>query len=215
MAATSSATLRGLRSRSSHASIDDQAHHRSGRPRNVSRRLPQAAGHRGINHGEAAPELTVTGSTRSRHRVRRPLATRPKHSRQGTLDLLGQIGGRAIGGRAIGRRVPGLRSREPGREVCEPFARLPSWLADTAAVTALNLTEPPNQVDASAHRAVVQVSRPVEGCLAAGADEDLTVTANATAPGALAPVRVDLPYTAPIAGHPACSDSAGQPASAT
>ena len=83
-----------------------------------------------------------------------------------------------------------------------------SHLTDSAAVPALHLAQPPHQMHAGADPAAVQLAGPVGRELTLGADEDLTVAAYAPAPGTLAPVRVYLPGSAPIAGHAACSDSA-------
>jgi hypothetical protein len=86
--------------------------------------------------------------------------------------------------------------------------RVLSRLADCAAVAALDFAKTPDEVHASAHMAAVEVAGPVDRRLTVWTDQNLTVFAYATAPGALAAVRVHLSGSAPIAGHPACPDSA-------
>jgi hypothetical protein len=56
-------------------------------------------------------------------------------------------------------------------------------------------------VHAQAHRAPVKFPRPVGRRLAGWADEHLAVGPDPSFPGALPPVRVDLPCTTAIAGH--------------
>src|SRR5215469_11390863 len=117
------------------------------------------------------------------------MSARAENLRQGTLDLLGQITHGCVAGGA--RTQPVVRR-----------------LTDRAAVTALDLTEPTNQVHASAYVAPVKVVCPVHRRLAVRTDQNLPVFAHATAPRTLASVRVRLSGTAPITGHSACPDSA-------
>jgi hypothetical protein len=159
---------------------------------------------------ETAPKRTarlwLLGLARSRHRVRRTLPARAEHPRKSAFNFLGQIGRGVFGG-----DVFSLGRREARAKVGRSLAALPYGLVDRTAVSAFHFAEPPDEVHAGAHRAVVQIGSPVVGSLTARADKYLTIVANAAAPGALPPVRVDLPCTAPIAGHAACSDSAEQP----
>ena len=133
-------------------------------------------------------------------------ASRPaEHPRQRPLDLLGQP-----------RRLPAIRS---GTMLCNarrqtshlPGRRWSDRLADASAIPALHLAESPDQSDARADRAPVQVGHPVEGDLAVRADQHLAVATDSALPGTLPPVRVHLPGAAPIAGHSDCSDSAVAP----
>src|SRR5580704_12860017 len=142
----------------------------------------------------------------SRHRVWRTLPARAQHLCQRSLDLVGQIGHGAFGRGASGHGLFGHHCTGHHRAV-PSVSRLP----DSTTVAALDLTEAPDQVHAAAHLAPVELVGPVNSCLAVRADEHLPVAAYAPAPGTLAPVRVYLPCTAPIAGHPACPDSAAQP----
>src|ERR1700728_3760700 len=147
-----------------------------------------------------------------------------EHAGQGKLDLLGQARGlaevRVPAARAAactaraaaraaraaartGRSTARRRRRAgDGGHACRSSARL----ADVTAVAALDLAEPAHQVHARADRAPVQLRGPVDRRLAGRADQHLAVGPDTALPGALAPVRVDLPCTTPIAGHEVCSD---------
>jgi hypothetical protein len=124
----------------------------------------------------------------------RPGSPRPRPGRPGTPGKLLRTGARQrlhgtaghIRSCANGGR-PGNGSR-PG-------------LADVTAVAALSLSQPAHQVHAGTYRAPVKLGRPVNGRLARGADEHLAVGPDPSFPGALPPVRVDLPCTTAIAGH--------------
>ena len=86
---------------------------------------------------------------------------------------------------------------------------------DRGAVPALDLTQPPDQVQAGTHRAPVQVGHPVIRGLAARADENLAVLPHPALPRALPAARVGLPHATSIAGHPwllRSSPGAGSPA---
>ena len=99
------------------------------------------------------------------------------------------------------RSTAGRRAGDRGH-ACRSSARL----ADVTAVAALDLAEPAHQVHARADRARVQLRGPVDRRLAGRADQHLAVGPDTALPGALTPVRVDLPCTTPIAGHEVCSD---------
>src|SRR5437660_1618411 len=71
-------------------------------------------------------------------------------------------------------------------------------LADQAAVEALDLAEPADQVHAGAPGAGFEPGGPVTRFLARRADQDQLVAQHTTAPGALAPLRVCLPHAAAI-----------------
>jgi hypothetical protein len=138
-------------------------------------------------------------------------ARAPKDPRQRELDFLCEprrlpqprirhAAGRshtARPSRAAGRsRAPG-----PGRARANGGARGTRRVADVSAVAALRLAEPADQVHAQAHRAAVKLRQPVGRRLARRADEHLAVRPDPSFPGALPPVRVDLPCTTAIAGH--------------
>jgi hypothetical protein len=137
----------------------------------------------------AAPDLSRDRQLADPGRPARP----PEDPGERRLYLLGQPGRLAETGlaaeRADRRRLPGDRP-----------ARL-AGLPDVTAVAALDLAEPPDQVRAQAHRAPVEFTHPVDGRLARRADEHLAVGPDPSFPGALPPVRVDLPCTTAIAGH--------------
>src|SRR5579862_6622652 len=86
-------------------------------------------------------------------------------------DLVGQ-----------GRIGPSRRARLGRADRDQGGLRLP----DQAAVEALDLAEPPDQVHAAAPAAAFQVGRPVRGFLAGRAYEHQLVTRHPTAPGTLA-----------------------------
>src|SRR3954451_7718440 len=96
-------------------------------------------------------------------------------------DLLGQRGV----GPVPGGRYPGGDQGGPG-------------LADQAAVEALDLAEPADQVHAGAPGAGFEPGAPVTRFLSRRADQDQLVAQHTTAPGALAPLRVCLPHAAAI-----------------
>jgi hypothetical protein len=91
----------------------------------------------------------------------------------------------------------GQRVVSPGRRRDEDRCGLP----DQAAVEALDLAEPADQVDAAAPAAGLEVSGPVPRFLAARADQNELVTPHATPPRALTPLRVALPHAAAVTGH--------------
>jgi hypothetical protein len=131
---------------------------------------------------------------------------RAEHARQRLLDLLRKAQPSAITGTGITDTGNDARRRLPGalaaiRVVASRTGRK-DGLADATAVTALGLTKPPDEMHAATHRAPIEVGGPVEGPLAARADQHLTITAYAAAPRALPAVRVYLPGSTPIAGHP-------------
>src|SRR5215472_12445535 len=88
-----------------------------------------------------------------------------------------------------GRRRTGYRA---GRRT----SRLDS---DRAAIAAFHLAETPDQADARAERAPVEVGDPSAVYLAAWADQHLAVSPDAAQPRAAAAVRVDLPGATAIA----------------
>src|SRR5690348_7678503 len=106
---------------------------------------------------------------------------------QGAADLLGQRGVGMVPGSA-GSRGPGRDQRGVGRD----------GLADQAAVEALDLAEPADQVHAGAPGAGLELSGPVPRFLAGRADQDKLVAQHAAAPGALPPLRVRLPHAAAV-----------------
>jgi hypothetical protein len=143
-----------------------------------------------------------------------------KNPRQRPLDILGQARGLtaarldAIRARQRASLLAARPTRPAGPEP-EPRVRGFRGLANVPAIPALDLAEPPDQVHATADRAPVKVSCPVEGRLTAWADEHLTIGPHPSFPGALPAVRVYLPRPAAIAGHPACPFSrppTGRPA---
>ena len=173
----------------------------------VRSRLPGAADRTGdpthvtgvrpaqLNSGRAADDGRLTDPGRA------PCPA--EYPRQRALDLFGQPD-RGIFPATLPGRVRREASHNSG-QCCR------SRRADRSAVPALDLAQTPDQVDARADRTPVQISRPVEGGLTAGADEHLTVLPHPALPGTLPPVGVDLPGATAIAGHAACSDPAVLP----
>jgi hypothetical protein len=74
-------------------------------------------------------------------------------------------------------------------------------LTDQAAVQALDLAQPTDQVHAPAAGTGLKVGGPVTGFLTSRADKYQLVAQHPAAPGALAPLRVRLPHTATVTGQ--------------
>src|SRR5689334_8903173 len=87
---------------------------------------------------------------------------------------------------------------EPGRGLGPGRDQNGLRLADQAAVEALDLAEPADQVHAGAPGAGLELRGPVPRFLAGRADQDELVAQHATAPGALPPLRVRLPHAAAV-----------------
>src|SRR5450755_1240634 len=74
-------------------------------------------------------------------------------------------------------------------------------LADQAAVQALDLAQPADQVHAAAPGAGFKVSGPAARFLAGRADQHELVMPDTAPPRALTPLRIGLPHTASVTGH--------------
>src|SRR6516162_6302379 len=70
-----------------------------------------------------------------------------------------------------------------------------------AAVQALDLAQPPDQVSAAALGAALKLGGPVGRLLAGRADEHELVVHHPASPGTLPPLRVHLPHAAAVTRH--------------
>src|ERR1022692_4284445 len=125
---------------------------------------------------------------------------------EGAPDLFGQLGVACAAPGATGSSggPPDTGGPRVGIPVLRAGQRRDQdrgGLADQAAVQALDLAQPTDQVHAAALGAGFKVSGPVARFLAGRADQHELVMPDTAPPRALTPLRIGLPHTASVTGH--------------